>query len=57
MLRCNNGPEYVSGALLTRGREQAMNLQYTQPGMPRQNAYVDRFNRTERYDWLTKYLF
>jgi putative transposase len=57
MLRCDNGPEYVSGALLTWAREQGIYLQYTQPGKPQQNAYVERFNRTVRYDWLTQYLF
>ena len=56
-LRCDNGPEYVSGALITWAREQGINLQYTQPGKPQQNAYVERFNRTVRYDWLTQYLF
>ena len=25
---------------------------YIQPGNPQQNAYVERFNRTVRYDWL-----
>ena len=56
-LRCDNGPEYVSGALITWAREQGIRLQYTQPGKPQQNAYVERFNRTVRYDWLTQYLF
>jgi putative transposase len=27
-----------------------------QPGNPRQNAYVERFNRTVRYEWLSQYL-
>ena len=57
MLRCDNGPEYVSGALITWAREQGIRLQYTQPRKPKQNAYVERFNRTVRYDWLTQYLF
>lgn len=26
-------------------------------GKPQQNAYVERFNRTVRYDWLSHYLF
>jgi putative transposase len=56
-LRCDIGPEYVSGALITWAREQGINLQYAQPGKPQQNAYVERFNRTVRYDWLTQYLF
>lgn len=30
---------------------------HTQPGHPEQNAYVERSNRTVRYDWLAHYLF
>jgi putative transposase len=56
-LRCDNGPEYVSEAVITWAREQGIRLQYTQPGKPQQNAYVERFNHTVRYDWLTRYLF
>jgi putative transposase len=32
-------------------------LQYIQPGNPQQNAYVERFNRTVRYKWLSQYLW
>ncbi len=32
-------------------------LLFTQPGNPQQNAYVERYNRTVRYDWLNQYLF
>jgi transposase InsO family protein len=31
--------------------------QHIQPGQPQQNAYVERFNRTVRYEWLAQYLF
>jgi len=30
---------------------------HIQPGKPQQNAYVERFNRTVRYDWLAQYIF
>lgn len=29
--------------------------EYIQPGNPQQNAYVERFNRTVRYEWLSQY--
>jgi putative transposase len=57
MLRCDNGPEYASEALINWTREQGIRLEYTQPGKPQQNAYVERLNRTVRGDWLTQYLF
>ena len=30
-------------------------MQYIQPGKPQQNAYVERFNKTVRYEWLSQY--
>ena len=30
-------------------------LEYIQPGKPQQNAYVERFNRMVRYEWLSQY--
>lgn len=57
VIRCDNGPEYVSGALLHWAAKQQIRIEYIQPGKPQQNAYVERFNRTVRYDWLGQYIF
>jgi putative transposase len=56
-IRCDNGPEYISEALKSWARKKGITLQYIQPGNPQQNAYVERYNRTVRYDWLNQYIF
>jgi putative transposase len=52
VIRCDNGPEYISGALKCWAEKQKIELQYIQPGNPQQNAYVERYNRTVRHEWL-----
>ena len=32
-------------------------LMYIQPGKPTQNAYIERFNRTARNEWLNMHIF
>jgi len=56
-IRCDNGPEYISGLLSTWAEQRSIRLIYIQPGKPQQNAYIERYNRTVRYDWLGQYLF
>ena len=57
MIRCDNGPEYISEELKRWAKQEGITLGYIQPGNPQQNAYIERFNRTVRYDWLGHYLF
>jgi putative transposase len=57
MIRCDNGPEYISSVLTVWAENRGIRLQYIQPGKPQQNAYVERYNKTVRYDWLSQYLF
>ncbi len=53
----DNGPEYISGTMVSWAEKRGIALKYIQPGKPQQNAYVERFNRTVRYDWLAQHLF
>ena len=57
VIRCDNGPEYISGELQAWAAKHSIKIEYIQPGKPQQNAYVERFNRTVRYEWLAQYQF
>ena len=54
-IRCDNGPENISGTIQRWAEQVGIAFQYIQPGKPQQNAYVERFNRTVRYEWLSQY--
>ena len=56
-LRCDNGPEYISQALIDWANDYRITLMYIQPGKPTQNAYVERYNRTVRHEWLDMHDF
>ena len=57
VIRSDNGPEYISGRLSAWAEKRGIRLEHIQPGNPQQNAYIERYNRTVRYDWLGQYLF
>ena len=56
-IRCDNGPEYISSKLKAWAFKKGIQINYIQPGNPQQNAYVERFNRTVRYDWLNQDMY
>lgn len=56
-IRCDNGPEYISSRLRAWAMSRNIRLRHIQPGKPQQNAYIERYNRTVRYDWLNQYIF
>jgi putative transposase len=51
-LRCDNGPEYISNILSQWAEKHQITLNFIQPGKPQQNAYIERYNRTVRHEWL-----
>ena len=55
-IRVDNGPEYVSWKLSDWARKHRIEIQYIQPGKPQQNAYIERYNRTVRHEWLDQYI-
>lgn len=57
MIRCDNGPEYVSNVTQAWAEKRGIQIEFIQPGQPQQNAYIERYNRTVRYDWLAHHLF
>lgn len=57
VIRCDNGPEYTSNTLILWAEKQEIRIDFIQPGHPEQNAYIERYNRTVRYDWLGQHLF
>ncbi|SYZ72026.1 Integrase core domain protein [Candidatus Zixiibacteriota bacterium] len=56
-IRCDNGSEFLSWALVDFCRAWGIALRYIQPGKPNQNGYIERFNKTFRNDVLNAYLF
>ena len=57
IIRCDNGSEMQSGVFQTWAETRGIRVLFIQPGKPTQNAYVERFNRTVRHEWLDEHLF
>ena len=56
VIRCDNGPENISAAIQTWAEQCGITFQYIQPGKPQQNAYIERYNRTVRHEWLDQHI-
>jgi putative transposase len=55
--RVDNGPEYISDCLHQWAETRGIAIQHIQPGKLQQNAYIERYNRTVRHEWLDQYMF
>lgn len=56
-IRLDNAPEYRGSVMEEWAKARGIDLQFIQPGKPLQNGYVERYNRTVRYDWLNQHIF
>ena len=56
-IRSDNGSEMCSGEFQNWAANRGIKLLFIQPGKPTQNAYVERWNRTVRHEWLDQHLF
>ena len=57
VIRCDNGPEFISAEFTAWAKKRNIRIEYIQPGKPQQNAYIERANRTIRHSWVSKHLF
>ena len=57
IIRCDNGSEMCGSAFQNWAEQRGVQVLFIQPGKPTQNAYVERFNRTVRHEWLDMHLF
>jgi putative transposase len=55
-LRCDYGPELLAETLTSWCWAQGIALHSIQPGKPDQNAFIERFNRTDREEVLDAWL-
>jgi len=56
-IRVDNGPEYLAESLQQWCCEHRVQLHHIQRGAPTQNAYIERFNGSFRYEILDAMLF
>ncbi len=56
-LRCDNGPEFIAGAVKNWLTQSGVETLYIEPGSPWQNAYSESFNSRFRDELLDREVF
>ena len=56
-IRTDNGPEFTSGNYIEWCQRMGIRPNHIMPGKPKQNGFIERFNRTFREDVLDAYIF
>jgi putative transposase len=56
-IKLDNGPEYISRALINWAKEKGIHLAYIRPGKPFENGHVESFNGKFRKEFLTQNIF
>ena len=56
-IRTDNGPEFTSSHFMDWCEQRGITQLYIEPGKPKQNGFIERFNRTFREDILDAYIF
>jgi putative transposase len=49
-IRCDNGPKYISNLTLEWAKVRSILIEHIRPGNSQQNAYVECYNHTVRYE-------
>ena len=57
LIRLDKGSEFIANALAQWAQSKGFALQHIQLGKPTQNAYLERFNRTNRTKVLDCYVY
>ena len=57
MLFCDNGSEFTSQVLDLWAYHNQVKIDFSRPGKPTDNAYVESFNGTLRAEWLDAHWF
>ncbi len=57
MIRVHSGPEMILQLFVDWCKENQVNITYIEQGKPNQNAFIERFNCSNRTEVLEPHLF